>query len=1035
MSSFVFKGAIFDLDGVITNTAEVHSKAWKKTFDAFLKKRAEETQTQFVPFTNEGDYIPFVDGKPRYEGVKSFLESRNFDLPFGDVSDAPGKETVCGIGNSKNDAFRSVIIEEGIEVFETTIKLVKEFLAKGIKVGVASSSMNCRFILEESGLIDLFETVVAGIRSKELDLKGKPAPDIFITAAKELGLEPNDCVMVEDAISGVQAGRNGNFALVLGIARNGDKEVLLANGADIVVTDIGEISYQDIEAWFSSGIDKDSWLLNYYGFEPKEEKLRETLTTVGNGYFGTRGCFEGEDTTDDFHYPGTYIAGLYNKIPTEVHGKQVYNNDFVNCPNWLMIELKIGEADYLKPLREEVLEYKQQLDLKNAVMIREISVKDKEGRITAITTSRIVSMAQPHIGAIKYSITPKNYSEKIAVKSSIDSDVINFGVPRYRDLNSKHLDVASESFEDGINLINVRTNSSNIDIFMAAKTTAAGIEKEIIDNNTVLITAKENNSYVIEKVVSIYTSKDEGVGDARTEAKDALFQAGSFDELLVGHKAAWERLWAVSDMLIDGDRFCQKTIRLHIYHLLVAASLHNTKIDAGMTARGLHGEAYRGHVFWDELYILPFYNLHFPEISKSLLMYRYRRLNDAKEHATEHGYLGAMYPWQTADDGKEETQVIHYNPVSGNWDPDLSCRQRHVSLAIAYNVWQYFNTTNDIEFLKDYGLEMMLEISRFWASIAEFDKADGKYHIKGVMGPDEFHERYDEGEAGLKDNAYTNILTSWVLEQTLNAYKKIDDISKQALKAKIGFSETELEEWKKIAKGLAVVINEQGLISQFDGYFNLQDLDWDHYRAKYGDIHRMDRILKSEGNSPDKFKVAKQADVLMLFYALSPEQVKNVLATMGYEVGDVMEFVSKNYEYYVHRTSHGSTLSHIVHSAILQLFNAGESSQKPEFLDKKKEQWEWFLHALESDVNDTQGGTTQEGIHCGVMAGTIDLVLKGFAGLVLNGDCMEIAPSLPKHWRKLDFKIRFRGGLYRFEITCDKVTVSCVEKGEKVNLL
>ncbi len=188
--------------------------------------------------------------------------------------------------------------------------------------------------------------------------------------------------------------------------------------------------------------------------------------------------------------------------------------------------------------------------------------------------------------------------------------------------------------------------------------------------------------------------------------------------------------------------------------------------DASITARGLHGEAYRGHIFWDELFILPLYNIHFPKVAKSALLYRYHRLEAARKYAKEHGYEGAMFPWQSGSDGREETQVVHLNPLTGKWGPDFSSFQRHVSLAIAYNIWQYFHTTEDMDFMKDYGAEMFLEICRFWASKAQLDDKTGRYSIKNVMGPDEFHEKYPGSEeGGLKDNTYTNIMVVWTLSK------------------------------------------------------------------------------------------------------------------------------------------------------------------------------------------------------------------------------------------------------------------------------
>jgi beta-phosphoglucomutase family hydrolase len=368
-----FKGVILDLDGVVTGTARVHGLAWESMFNDYLKERADRDGTQFIPFNQEGDYLEYVDGKPRMKGVESFLESRGIQLRFGDYDDPPDKETVCGLGNRKNKDFQKILRKEGPDVFDSTINFIKACRQRSIKVGVASSSRNCKLILELGNIEKYFETRVCGIVSRELNLKGKPDPDIFVVAARNLGLQPHECVVIEDAISGVQAGKNGNFGLTLGIAREINGDTLIQNGADLVVSDMSEISVDEIQAWFDEGIVTDGWNLTYNYFDPADEKLRETLTAIGNGYLGNRGSFEGESASE-VHYPGTYIAGVYNRLATMVGGKRIYNNDLVNCPNWTSVELAIGCSDYISPLKMKILSYKHRLDIKEGVVARTIIV-------------------------------------------------------------------------------------------------------------------------------------------------------------------------------------------------------------------------------------------------------------------------------------------------------------------------------------------------------------------------------------------------------------------------------------------------------------------------------------------------------------------------------------------------------------------------------------------------------------------------------------------------------------------------------------
>ncbi len=775
------------------------------------------------------------------------------------------------------------------------------------------------------------------------------------------------------------------------------------------------------------------WNLTYIGFQPEEEKLRETLCTVGNGYFGTRGNFEAERASDT-HYPGVYFAGLYNRLPSIVHGKEIFNDDFVNCPNWTLIEIAIDGGDYVSPLSMELLEYEQNLNMHDAIMSRYIRCRDDTGRITRIESDRIASMENPHCAAIRFTVTPENFNGAIRLRSGIDGTVINDGVARYRNLSSQHLAPVTEGQANGEPFLHVETTQSRVQIVMCmqhalyeaqSRKQVENTERKIQTEPGIIaeelsFQAEPGVSYVLEKMLTFATSRDENTASPVDSAQAMLSRLSNFDDLFQRHAERWRELWESADMIIEGDELAQQIVRLHIYHLLCTASPHNVHIDAGMPARGLHGEAYRGHVFWDSLFVMPFYYQRFPEIARAGLMYRYRRLDAARNYAREYGYAGAMYPWQSADEGKEETQIIHFNPVSGKWDPDLSSRQRHVNIAIFYNIWEYYHYSGDREFLHEYGAEMLLEIARFWASIAVYDESDERYHIRGVMGPDEFHEKYPDAapeNGGFNDNAYTNVMTVWVMERVIWLLDHLPPQVLETIAARINFDHSEVNLWKKISKRMYVPITREGLIEQFDGYMKLQDLDLDYYRAKYGNIHRMDRILKSHGDSPDKYKVAKQADTLMLFYVLSPDEVIRILGHLGYPIVDKPAFLESNYEYYSARTSHGSTLSKVVHASISREMS-------------KEDMWQWFQEALESDINDTQGGTTIEGIHCGVMAGTINIISRVFAGVTFFEQSLNIRPVLPEKWKRLYFKLLLSGTKYSFEVTHECAIVGVNIEGE-----
>jgi HAD superfamily hydrolase (TIGR01509 family) len=928
------------------------------------------------------------------------------------------------LGNRKNELFNEMIAGGGVKVFSSTVDLVKNLRDRDIRVGVASSSKNCKAVLDAAGLSDLFETRVDGIVSAELELKGKPEPDIFTTACDNLGVFYDRAVIVEDAVSGVQAGLNGNFGLVLGVARENNALELKLNGADIVVKDLGEIDFDDLEEWFSKGLDQEQWALSYFDYSREKEGTREALCTVGNGYFGTRGALE-ECEANGTNYPGTYIAGVYNRLESEVAGRTIVNEDFVNCPNWLPLTFRIGNDEWLDVNKTEIVSFTRRLDFRNGVLYKRMVVRDTAARETLIESSRLASMAQPHLAALRYSITPLNYAGRISVRSGLDGSIVNAGVERYRQLSSKHLEPVVEGGRNNSSYIMLQTNQSRIQIAEAAQVLVSVNGERVAPKitlerkaevvySTFDLEAKQDCPITVDKVVAIYTSNDKDVKNPLEAAQEALQNNGSFEEVLQASATAWADVWEKIDIQVEGDRLAQKLIRLHLYHLLVTVSPHNVNIDAGIPARGLHGEAYRGHIFWDELFVLPFYDLHFPDTARSVLLYRYRRLDQARAYAKEYGYEGAMFPWQSGSDGQEETQVVHLNPMSGEWGADHSSLQRHVSLAIAYNVWQYFWITNDTEFLETYGAEMFLEICRFWASKADYDEKTGRYEIDRVMGPDEYHEKYPDAETGgLKDNAYTNIMAVWAFDTAFEILDVLGERGGKRLAEKIGLTEKELERWQDISQKIHILLSDDGVLEQYGGYFALKELDWDGYRKKYGNISRMDRILKAKGKSPDAYKVAKQADVLMTFYNLDVGKVTEILNRAGCATGD--DLLRVNLDYYLQRTSHGSTLSRLVHSYLANLVGDRELG------------WQFYLEALKSDYTDIQGGTTKEGIHTGIMAGTVILALKAYAGLNVSGEQVKIAPRLPATWRKVSFSIGFRGDRYHFVVTPGSVKVN---KGE-----
>lgn len=1295
-----FDAVIFDLDGVITDTASLHAAAWKEMFDAALEEITDPTGPGQPPFDKKEDYLQYVDGKPRQDGVRDFLASRKIKLPEGRPDDPPDKLTVHGLGRRKNRLFQQKLREDGVNVFDSTIRLIRDLRTKSVKIAVVSSSKNCRDILETAGIIDLFDAVVDGRDAAEKHLEGKPAPDIFLAAARQLDVRPERAIVVEDALAGVQAGKLGHFACVIGVNRNDQGAALLEHGADVVVSDLCEIGIdeelaaegsekglpsalqrvndiygrlagrtmavfldydgtltpivrrpedaelsenmrqiisrlaencpvaiisgrdlQDVRervgieriyyagshgfeivepsgkrhehpegirllsaieraevklrkrlsavdgcrverkkfavavhyrevaeenvsaveqtvreihaqqsglrlsggkkifelqpdvAWHkgravrwlleealqadcsavmpvyigddvtdedafqeirNDGIGilvddaeaKDSaarfqlrdpqevrhfllrladkleetaelrgWRLVYSGFDPAEEKLREALCTLGNGYFATRGA--GPESEDDgVHYPGTYLAGGYNRLKTEKVGRIIENEDLVNMPNWLPLNFRFEDSEWFDLSKVELLDYCQELDIRNGILLRTIRFSDDRKRLTRLIERRFVHMSKAHLAGLQIKLIAENWSGQVEVRSALDGRIVNNGVERYRDLNNLHLTpLETGKAAEDIVFLKMETSQSELRVALAARTQAFSEGNPVpVDRRTLQETGfvaqifdvpiEVNQPVTIEKIVSFYTSRDPAVSECGLEARRAAGAAAGFNSLLQDHIQAWEHLWHRFGIDLESrDRQQEKRIgiivHLYIFHLLQCTSMNTMSmdLDVGVPSRGWHGEAYRGHIFWDELFIFPMINLRLPEITRELLMYRYRRLDAARANARGAGFRGAMFPWQSGSSGREESQEVHLNPKSGHWIADNSRLQRHVNAAIAYNLYHYYQVTRDMEFLSFYGAEMMLEIARFLASLTSFNSELGRYEILGVMGPDEYHDAYPDAQhPGLNNNAYTNIMTVWVLNRAREMLDILPQDARREVCDKLHLAAEEFRLWEDICRKMRVVLETNGIISQFEGYENLAEFDWKGYRRKYGDIQRLDRILEAENDTPNRYKASKQADVLMLFYLLSAEELAEIFEQLGYPFE--YETIPKNIDYYLQRTSHGSTLSRVVHSWVLARSDRFRS-------------WKLFCEALQSDVSDIQRGTTPEGIHLGAMAGTVDQLQRGYTGIVTRGDVLYFNPCLPDDLSRLKLKIRYRSHFLEVEMTSEFLRVSSILSGEE----
>jgi len=796
-------------------------------------------------------------------------------------------------------------------------------------------------------------------------------------------------------------------------------------GAQYSLKDVGQcLRFLNI---LSCSIEEgNSWSLIYNGYQPQQEPLREALCALGNGYFVTRAA--GCDSTDEsgIHYPGTYLAGGYNRLDTEIEGRIVTNEDLVNFPNWLLLKFKIDNGDWFNIDQVSILDYRQELDMGKGILHKMIHFSDAKGRNTRLSERRLVHMAQPHLAAIEYSIMPLNWEGSITVESALDGGVTNNGVARYRGLSSRHLKLLESKFTEDTMFLKVETVQSNLTFSMASQSALFlngefyPAKKQPKDKGNYI--AKEffvekvtpSDHLRIEKTLAVFNSRDKAISNDFLEAELAIHEIPRFDALIPSHQTAWAQLWehfhiGIHLRDLQKDYFVKRVVRLYTFHLLQTSSIHTVDMDTGMPARGWHGEAYRGHIFWDEIFIFPIFNYRLPQITQSLILYRYRRLPAARRAAKEMGYKGAMYPWQSGSNGKEETQSLHLNPKSNRWLEDNTHLQRHINSAIVYNIWQYYQVSGDVEFLSQYGAEMIIEIARFWASIASYNDTIERYEIKGVIGPDEYHDAYpDSKNAGINNNAYTNVMAVFVFNKALSLQSILSEARFIQICKKLQVETAEIERWEDLSKKMFIPFHDGDIISQFQDYDKLKEFDWEGYEKKYGNIRRLDRILEAENDSANNYQLSKQADVLMLFYLFSEEELKGLFHQLGYQFNKKM--IHKNVDYYLKRTSGGSSLSQIVHAWVSARI-------------RPKESWHYYNEALLTDIEDIQGATTPEGVHIGAMAGSIDMIQRCYTGLEARADKLHLTPELPKEIEKIRLKLHYKQQWLSLYFYSDYLTV------------
>jgi len=861
IDSIRFEAAVFDLDGVLTETAEIHAQAWKQLFDEFLAKWAATSGKVCQPFDITSDYRAYVDGRPRSDGVRTFLAARGITLPEGRAGEPADALTVRALGARKDAYFLARLAQSGLKAFPDAQPLLANLRAAGLKTALVSSSRNAKAVLEAAGLTPLIDVVVDGVEAARLGLKGKPAPDTFLRAAQQLGVPVSRAVGFEDALVGVEAIRAAGYGLVVGVDRVGQSGELVAHGADIAVADLRSLEVAApattaprLAAWPPATPTEDAaWLIVEDGFALTREHEIESIFAISNGRLGSRGSLaEGGPMSA----PATFAAGLFDTGPRDMLV-------LAQLPDWRRLA-PIVEGAPLSLQSGRLLTHRRTLDLRQGMIWRDWRQEDPAGRGTRFQECRLASGYDRRLLLHSVALTAENYAGDIRFEGALDGSA------------------------------EIQTSSGGRAVVSTAVLCAVTPELEAHSMRLADVTllAQLGETHRIDRFAAVGVSNEDQQPRALAEGQVAAAQARGMSDLIARHCEAWSARWEASDVRVEGDPEAQRALRFAAYHLLSAADPSDDRVSIG--ARALTGVAYSGHVFWDtEIYMLPFFALTWPEAARALLMYRHRTLPAARTKAARYGARGAFYAWESADTGEDVTPASVMGPAGVPIPIKVAQQEQHISADVAFGVWNYWRITGDDAFLLEAGAEIIIETARFWASRAEPGN-DGKRHIRDVIGPDEYHENVD-------DDAYTNGMARWNLRTAAAA---VHDLATRwpepwaELRAQLGLNDAEVDEWSAAARDLYIGLDPKtGLIEQFRGYFALKDLPISSFVSRTVPVDvllSLDRVMR--------LPIIKQPDVLMLIYLLWDEFAPEVREA--------------NFRYYEPRCAHGSSLSPCIHALL-----------------------------------------------------------------------------------------------------------------------
>lgn len=1002
-----FDAVLFDLDGVLTTTRTVHAAAWKRMFDDFMAEWDAAHGTELPEFDERSDYASAVDGKPREIGVRDFLASRGITLPPG-KPDAPADElSEWGLGNRKQILVEDEIARHGVEVFPGSIAWVRELREAGLRTAVVSSSRNCAAVLDAAGIANLFDARVDGETALELGLPGKPAPDGFLEGARRVGVTPERAVVVEDALAGVAAGRAGGFGLVIGVDREHHAAELLANGADIVVDDLGELLAAPDDALHRTGPRRhrlmaaarriiatsgdyptDPWRLVERAYNPAFVEQTETLFALSNGYLGIRGAFE--EATPSFK-PGTLLNGFHETwpivYPETAFGFATTGQTILPVPDGTAIRLLVDD-DPITCETTEVDEFERALDMRRGALTRTVVYHLRDGRRIRVRTERVVSLARRHLACLRYEITALDAPGRLLIASELDTpspgasaEAIALDPRQSRTLAHAALQPDVEQ-ADGMRVVRTyRTQCSGLAV-------AVGMD-HVVDAPAVThvrTTLDASRAHVVVAVdaqvgVTVGLTKwlayhygAEDCAELADRAALTLHQAleSGRDVVVAEHEREVASFWARSEVVWEGASAAQQALHLSQFALLQASWRSE---GYGVPSKGLTGTGYEGHYFWDtEAYLLPFLIHTSPDVARSLLMHRVRMLPDARRRAAEVGCSGALFPWRTING--EEASAYYAAGTA----------QYHINADVAYALEQYVEVTGDTELLFEHGAELLVETARMWVDLGFFsDRLDGQFVIHKVTGPDEYSTVVD-------NNLYTNVMAAENMRAAADAVARLRAESPadlQRLVERVGLLDGEEARWRRAAERIFVPYDDKAGVHLQDENF-LEQPPWDF-----------------AGTPADRYPLLLHYHPLVIYRHQVIKQADVVLATVLLPERFTLEERRRIFEYYDPLTTGDSSLSECMQAIAAVAVGKYRTAE------------EYLVDAVAVDVADT-AGNLRDGVHVASAGGTWMALVQGFAGYRWHGS--QFAPMLPTRARRLRFPLRIRGSELDVDIEPDRVT-------------